>query len=823
MSTVNLKIAATDDASRVIDRVHGKLTDLSKPIQGNALAGFDLSGLERVAGTLGGLMGGGGLGALLGGAGVSAGLVGVGMATAALGELGAKAGALRSSFETMAGSAEDSADRMLAAMQQASGGTIADQDLMLAANRAMSYGVANSAAEMTSLIQLALTQSQKMGTTATAAFNDLVTGVGRLSPMILDNLGVVVKAEDAYARYAASVGKAADALNQTEQRQAFLNEMMRASPDAAAGAAAAIDSDAGAFARWDTSIKNLTESIGMLVAGPMADLVAAMTQPVSALANNLQNEESAAVIQYTQDLSRLVAMREALIGAMESRAELPFAGGEFFAEGAAEWDTPQVPEVDNTDALRTLEELEVRIQEVNRLRIEAAQWKPDLGAGYAEAVEPWQNILELGDQWAAQQAAMQAQAVATADAITAEAQRIEDALRKALEGQIDSLTKGLIPDLGASGALAANEQLKGQLNTLIGLYQRLGMSSEQMTYSLIEWYNDQATAAKNAAAGARELEGATGSMAARQAQATGAVGAMTRALIGQANALRAASREAAVATSQAALTGARLAELVGGEAQGRNDRMADGFSRMADEMSLFAGAVGGGGGGAIEAVSSLQGQVESLLSGALDVGVGVDPAGFLPREDAINEDARRLADVMVNGFGSPWASYFQSEFPALFAEMTAGGDIQAGAARLLQEFEAGLRPELINQDAVKDRVKAMLVGDANMAALAAEITAELEAELAGADPAQIAGLVNGALGMKDTGAGAGIEEELNNEAFLGKLSGAGQKGGQNWGKSFIAYVQANVPFELVGLLTDLVTPQVRARLAENSSAEGPVN
>jgi hypothetical protein len=179
---------------------------------------------------------------------------------------------------------------------------------------------------------------------------------------------------------------------------------------------------------------------------------------------------------------------------------------------------------------------------------------------------------------------------------------------------------------------------------------------------------------------------------------------------------------------------------------------------------------------------------------------------------------------MVNGFGSPWASYFQTEFPALFQQMTAGGDIKAGAAQMLSEFEAGLRPELINQDLVKERVKAMIVGDANMAALAQEITAELQAELAGVDPASISGMVNGALGIGETGVGPGIEDELGNAALQGKIQGTGTTAGKSWGNAFLAYVQDNVPATLIGLLVDLVTPGVRAKItADASRLKGQAN
>lgn len=819
MSTASIRLSATDDASKVIDRVRGKLTDLSRPIQGNALAGFDLGGLERVAGTLGSMLGGGGLGALLGGAGIGAGVIGLGLAGNAMAEAGAKAQALEASFETMAESAEDSASVMLQAMQTASGGTIANSDLILAANRAMSYGVANSASEMQSLIQLALTQSQKMGITATQAFNDLVTGVGRLSPMILDNLGVVVKAEDAYATYAASVGKAADALNQTEQRQAFLNAMLAAAPDSAAGATSAIESNAGSWSRWDASVKNLGESLGEMLAGPGADLLDWLNMPVTGMNAWLNpsdiQQTNTAISQTAEQIDTVLRKLDAAQGKGFRNLGLE--------PGAAE-DMPI--DITMPAPLQYEPEVLVDIQNLERAKAELKNLEDALARlretqaqqifGYAPDPEPWADILAMGDEWAAAQAEMAAQAEATAAAISASF----DDIRKSAESQLDGLTKGLVEEMGALAALDLNDSLVSEMNDLVAAYQAAGISAETAGYLMTEWLQNTAEEARNAAANLNTFARSAGNAATASARSIGPLQAMAGALRGVARAMA----EGETGSGRMSKWERVNYDLTGltpkaGALKTSMDELGASF----ESAGYSAGSFGDAAGGSLDSGSGIAGMVSGLLGGAMDVGVGVDTSAFLPREDAINEDARRLADVMVNGFGSPWASYFQSEFPALFSEMTTGGDIQAGAARLLQEFEAGLRPELINQDAVKDRVKAMLVGDANMAALAAEITAELEAELAGADPAQIAGMVNGALGLADTGAGAGIEEELNNEAFLGKLSGAGQKGGANWGKSFIAYVQANVPFELVGLLTDLVTPQVRARLAESSSAEGPVN
>jgi hypothetical protein len=89
---------------------------------------------------------------------------------------------------------------MLAAMQQASEGTIANTDLILGCQPCHVIWCSQHRAGDGQLIQLSMAQAAKMGISATQAFNDLVTGVGRLSPDDLDNLGVTVQAEKAYSR-----------------------------------------------------------------------------------------------------------------------------------------------------------------------------------------------------------------------------------------------------------------------------------------------------------------------------------------------------------------------------------------------------------------------------------------------------------------------------------------------------------------------------------------------------------------------------------------------------------------------------------------------
>lgn len=95
------------------------------------------------------------------------------------------------------------------------------------------------------------------------------------------------------------------------------------------------------------------------------------------------------------------------------------------------------------------------------------------------------------------------------------------------------------------------------------------------------------------------------------------------------------------------------------------------------------------------------------------------------REDAVEEPACCLADIAVRGFDSPWTEYIRTAFPEIFAQLLSSGDPKAAAAGILKDFEAGLRPELLDKGKAKELVKRALLGDANMTQLANEIAAEL--------------------------------------------------------------------------------------------------
>ena len=84
-------------------------------------------------------------------------------------------------------------DYLLQKLKAVSGGTISNANLIEAANRAMALNVTRDIGKMAKLLEVARVRAKAMGIDTTQAFNDIVTGIGRQSPLILDNLGIITK------------------------------------------------------------------------------------------------------------------------------------------------------------------------------------------------------------------------------------------------------------------------------------------------------------------------------------------------------------------------------------------------------------------------------------------------------------------------------------------------------------------------------------------------------------------------------------------------------------------------------------------------------
>jgi len=157
-------------------------------------------------------------------------------------------------------------DEILSSLQSASLGMVSDFDLMQSASRAMMLGVSADAGELSQLMEVAALRGRAMGLSTTQAFNDIVTGIGRASPLILDNLGIVVDAEARYKAYADSVGKTAEELSKAEKTQALLNGVLESSKGLLESAGGLTVDNAGKWEQLSAAQKNYFDMVKVDIA-----------------------------------------------------------------------------------------------------------------------------------------------------------------------------------------------------------------------------------------------------------------------------------------------------------------------------------------------------------------------------------------------------------------------------------------------------------------------------------------------------------------------------------------------------------------------------
>ena len=112
-------------------------------------------------------------------------------------------------------------------LRDAVDGTINDVDLMTMANNALALGVADSTDKLAEMFDGAQRLGKVLGLDTKNAVNSLVTGMGRQSRLMLDNLGIIVDAEVAYRNFKKEMDIGTRALTEQEKKAAFNNETIK--------------------------------------------------------------------------------------------------------------------------------------------------------------------------------------------------------------------------------------------------------------------------------------------------------------------------------------------------------------------------------------------------------------------------------------------------------------------------------------------------------------------------------------------------------------------------------------------------------------------
>lgn len=236
-----MRVKGVNEFGPVVREVKGQIGDLDRTAQNVGAS---------IGGSLGGMIAGG-MGALAVGAIVDTGVE--------LAKLGAQAIRVEDGFRNLMTSIGETSTTALDKLRAASLGTIDDTNLMLSANKAVMLGVADSADELAGLLSAAAARGRNLGIDTAQAFDNIVTGIGRMSPLILDNLGILTGGEKAFQTYAESIGKTAEQLTDAEKKQYLINKVLT-------GATPLADDAAAAFERLAAKQENFRTNLGKTLA-----------------------------------------------------------------------------------------------------------------------------------------------------------------------------------------------------------------------------------------------------------------------------------------------------------------------------------------------------------------------------------------------------------------------------------------------------------------------------------------------------------------------------------------------------------------------------
>lgn len=231
-----------------------------------------------------------GIGAVAGG---TAGVVGAAVSAVAsqLGDIvnnASRLSALQLPFERMSGGAASAAMK-LQDLRTATLGLVGDADLMTASNRGTALGLDRMGISFTELARVSTILAQNMGQDVGKSLNDLSEGLSKGSAEVLNNVGVIVKADDAYGEYAKRIGKAKDELSAVEQQSAIAVIGFEQAKKKAEEFGAVPLTMAQNWSTIGTAMSDIIASAGGLVVAytPFSELVFAMAEAAGYMRRSL--------------------------------------------------------------------------------------------------------------------------------------------------------------------------------------------------------------------------------------------------------------------------------------------------------------------------------------------------------------------------------------------------------------------------------------------------------------------------------------------------------------------------------------------------------
>ena len=216
---------------------------------------------------------------------------------------------LEKGFKRLCQNYSASADSILSDLRRIARGTMSTADIIRSANTAMLLSI--PAENLAKMMEIAMAASVTTGQKAGFMFESISLGIGRQSRLILDNLGIIVRQEEVYRKASQRLGRE---LSETEKKQEFLNEVMRAGARIIRTAGSNSLTAAQRMQKLTASLENAKAAIGRIIAAPLAKFFENMARLIEDTVEALEQLNET-------DLERLIKQMKELGLSVEETSE----------------------------------------------------------------------------------------------------------------------------------------------------------------------------------------------------------------------------------------------------------------------------------------------------------------------------------------------------------------------------------------------------------------------------------------------------------------------------------------------------------------------
>jgi len=221
------------------------------------------SKMQGLAGSLGGIVGGIGKAVALGATAIVGATAAIGAGMFELAKDAAPIEGIKKAFEGIAIASGKSADVTLKALADGGKGMITNTELMKSYNSAAQLVSTEFANQLPEAMQYLSKVSAATGQDMGFMLDSLVKGVGRASPMILDNLGIQVNLTEAQEEWAKANGRTVDSMSKAEIQAAVMAKTLEQLKKNTAAMPDITDNASTKWGQFQTRLANFKDDIGV--------------------------------------------------------------------------------------------------------------------------------------------------------------------------------------------------------------------------------------------------------------------------------------------------------------------------------------------------------------------------------------------------------------------------------------------------------------------------------------------------------------------------------------------------------------------------------